>query len=537
MTRTAAQLIAKRLYEAGCRHAFGIPGGEVLTMMQALQDAGLEFVLVKHETAGGFMAEGTFHATGAPGVLLATIGPGITNAVNVVANAAQDRVPLILLTGAFDAAQAQSYTHQVLDHVALMKTVAKASFTLVDGAVDVIIDKAVSIAMDPRPGPVHIDVPTLLAPIEQKITAFTRRVQPAPMAPAPGPDLTFARNLLAGAQRPIMIAGVEVLEHDAADTVAALARDFSIPLITTYKGKGILCEDDDLALGGWGLSPLGDSHVLPLIATADLILLAGYDPIEMRTSWVTPWRADQAPVIEFAAVANTHYVHQASLSFIGDIGAGLRALREDVAPRDVWPDGEPGKTRKALAAAFPIDEEWGPAAICDELRRTLRDDALVSVDTGAHRILLNCMWKCRQPHTLIQSSAFGSMGCGLPLAIGAKLSDPDRDVVAVTGDAGLEMILGELATLRDRKLTVVVVVFVDASLTLIEMKQRASGMDNLGVDFERTDFAAVARALGGNGVNVDNRADLATAVRDGLAADRYTVIAAHIARNAYDGKI
>ena len=138
---------------------------------------------------------------------------------------------------------------------------------------------------------------------------------------------------------------------------------------------------------------------------------------------------------------------------------------------------------------------------------------------------------------LFRSSAFGSMGCGLTLAIGAKLSDPYRDVVAVTGDAGLEMILGELATLRDRKLTVVVVVFVDASLTLIEMKQRASGMDNLGVDFERTDFAAVARALGGNGVNVDNRADLATAVRDGLAADRYTVIAAHIARNAYDGKI
>jgi acetolactate synthase-1/2/3 large subunit len=482
------------------------------------------------------MAEGTFHATGAPGILLATIGPGITNAVNVIANAAQDRVPLIFLTGAFDAAEAQTYNHQVLDHVALMKTVAKASFTLVDGAVDVIIDKAVSIAMDPRPGPVHIDVPTVLAPVEQKITAFTRRVRPAPTAPAPGPDLTFARNLLAGAERPIMIARVEVLEHDACDAVAALARDFSIPLITTYKGKGILSEDDDMALGGWGLSPLGDTHLLPLIGDADLILLAGYDPIEMRTSWVTPWQADQVPVIEFSAVANTHYVHQASLSFIGDIGAGLRAMREGVAPRAVWSDGAPAKTRKALAAAFPTDEEWGPAAICDELRRALPDDALVSVDTGAHRILLNCVWKCRQPRTLIQSSAFGSMGCGLPLAIGAKLSDPDRDIVAVTGDAGLEMILGELTTLRDRKLAVVVVVFVDAAMTLIEMKQRSSGMDNLGVDFDRTDFAAVARALGGNGVDVDNRADLARAIRDGLAADTYTVIAAQISPNAYDGR-
>lgn len=534
---TAAELIARRLYEAGCRHVFGIPGGEVLTMMQAFQEAGLEFVLVKHENAGGFMAEGTFHVTGAPGVLLSTIGPGVTNAVNVIANAAQDRVPLIFLTGAFDAAEVHTYNHQVLDHVAVMKTVAKASFTLVDGAVDVIIDKAVSIAMDPRPGPVHIDVPTALASIEQTTTAPTRRVRPAPAAPAPGPDLAFARNVLAGAERPIMIAGVEVLEHNASDCVAALARDFSIPLITTYKGKGILSEDDELALGGWGLSPLGDSHLLPLIDAADLILLAGYDPIEMRASWVTPWKPNKVPVIEFSAVANTHYVHQASLSFIGDIGAGLTALRDGVAPRDVWSDGAPRATRKALAAAFPTDEEWGPAAICDELRRALPDDALVSVDTGAHRILLNCVWQCRQPHTLIQSSAFGSMGCGLPLAIGAKLSDPDRDVVAVTGDAGLEMILGELATLRDAKLAVVVVVFVDASLTLIEMKQRAMGMANLGVDFERTDFAAVARALGGNGVDVDNRADLATAIRDGLAADTYTVIAAQIPRGAFDGRI
>ena len=128
------------------------------------------------------------------------------------------------------------------------------------------------------------------------------------------------------------------------------------------------------------------------------------------------------------------------------------------------------------------------------------------------------------------------MGCALPLAMGAKLADPSRPVVAFTGDAGLEMVLGELATLRDLKLPVVVVVFVDASLALIEMKQRASGMDKLGVDFGKTDFAAVARALGGFGVDVDNRANLSSAVRTGLEADTFTVIAAHIVRTAYDGR-
>ena len=534
---TAAQLVAQRLYEAGCRHAFGIPGGEVLTVMEALKAAGLEFVLVKHENSGGFMAEGTFHVTGAPGVLLATVGPGVANAVNVIVNAEQDRVPLIFLTGCVDPAEAQTYNHQVFDHAALIGSVGKASFTLVDGAVDTIIDKAVSIAMDGRPGPVHIDISTAIAGREQPAEALTRRVMPAPVAPASGPDLDFARKLLRNAERPVLIAGVEVLEHDAADTVAAFARDFSIPAITTYKAKGVLPENDPLSLGGWGLSPLGDSHLLPLVKTSDLILLAGYDPIEMRSSWVKAWDVEKTAVIEFSGVPNTHYVHQASLSFIGNVGAGIATLRKGVEPHPVWSNGAPLETRKALAEAFPTDEAWGPAAICDEVNRLLPDDAIASVDTGAHRILLSSVWRAKKPHTLIQSSALCTMGCALPLAMGAKLADPSRPVVAFTGDAGLEMILGELATLRDLRLPVVTVVFVDASLALIEMKQRASGMDNLGVDFGKTDFAAVACALGGNGVDVDNRSDLASAVSDGLTARTFTVIAAHIDRTAYDGRI
>ncbi len=128
------------------------------------------------------------------------------------------------------------------------------------------------------------------------------------------------------------------------------------------------------------------------------------------------------------------------------------------------------------------------------------------------------------------------MGCALPLAIGAKLAAPETPVVAFTGDAGLEMVLGELATLRDLKLPVVVVVFVDASLALIEIKQRGAGLANAGVDFGETDFAAVAQALGGRGVDVTNRAELRQAVEAGLEAETFTVIAAHIDRGAYDGR-
>ena len=126
----AADLLARRLHEAGCRHAFGMPGGEVLTLVDALERAGIRFVLCHHETAAGFMAEGVWHRTGAPGILVATLGPGALNGVNVVGNAAQDRVPLLLLTGCVDADEALTYTHQVLDHQAVFRPLVKAGFRL-----------------------------------------------------------------------------------------------------------------------------------------------------------------------------------------------------------------------------------------------------------------------------------------------------------------------------------------------------------------------------------------------------------------------
>ena len=159
----AADVVARRLYEAGCRWAFGMPGGEVLTIMDALEAAGITFVLCKHENAAGFMAEGTYHRTGAPGILLATVGPGALNGINVVENARQDRVPMIVLTGCVDAHKVETYTHQVLDQPQVFRPITKATFTLNAKAAGVIADKAVTIAKEGRPGPVHIAVPNSVA--------------------------------------------------------------------------------------------------------------------------------------------------------------------------------------------------------------------------------------------------------------------------------------------------------------------------------------------------------------------------------------
>ncbi len=531
---TAAEIIARRLHAAGCRHAFGIPGGEVLTMMHALEDAGIAFQLTRHENSAGFMAEGTHHATGAPGILLATVGPGVANAVNVIVNALQDRVPLIFLTGCVDEAQALGYTHQVFDHQQLLRPITKASFKVVDGAVDVMVDKALAIALDDPQGPVLIDLPIGLAGREQPARDGPRRVRQAPAAPAPGPDLEAARDLLARAERPLVVAGLEVLAHGAAEAVAGFCRTFGAPLVTTYKAKGVLPEDDPLALGGAGLSPEADKVLLPLIERADLIVAAGYDPIEMRAGWCDPW--DPAKAIEVSATPNTHYVHQAGLSFVGHVGHGLAALGAGIAGRATWPDGEPTAARAKLEAFFASGGEWGPARVVEVVRAVLPREAVATVDSGAHRILLSQLWDCYAPRGLLQSTGLCTMGCALPLAAGYKTARPVAPVVAFTGDAGLEMVLGELATLRDLGLPLIVVVFVDASLALIEMKQRRVGLANLGVDFGATDFPALARVLGGFGVAVRDAAALERELGAALARDGFTLLACEVERRSYDGR-
>ena len=280
----AADALAKRLYAAGCRHAFGMPGGEVLTLVDALEAAGIRFILAKHENAAAFMAEGAYHRTGAPGILVATVGPGVLNGVNAVANAHQDRVPLIVLAGCVDADEAQTYTHQVLDQTAVFAPITKAVFTLNTGAAHVIADKAVSIALEGRPGPVLIDVPISVAVSIVPAQAPAARVAAAQMVPA-APVLEQAAAWLSAAHRPVMIDGVDAMNEGAGPDVTALAHRYNIPVITTYKAKGMVPEDDPLALGGAGLSPHADHHLLPLVRDADLILCAGYDPIEMRPGW------------------------------------------------------------------------------------------------------------------------------------------------------------------------------------------------------------------------------------------------------------
>lgn len=526
---TGADLLAARLAAAGATHAFGIPGGEVLALVDALEHAGIRFLLARHENAAGFMAEGLWHATGALPVLVATLGPGVANAVNVVANAQQDRVPLIVVTGCVDQALAESYTHQVFDHQAVLRPLVKASFRAAPGTEDLVVEKAVALARRGRPGPVHIDLPISVAEARASL-----REAPAipPASPAIPADLGPAHALIAAAQRPLVIAGLDLVQDGAAALERFLAAT-GAPLLTTYKAKGLVPEDDPRVIGAVGLSPKADALVRPLIEAADLIVLAGYDPIEMRQGWRNPWPAGK-PVIDIVAEPIQHGMHHSSLLLEGDVGATLVSLSEGLAAKTTWPGGEPAATRRAFHAAFAAPAAWGPHAVFETLRRVAPAGTVATADSGAHRILLSQIWSCDGPRRLLQSSGLCTMGCALPLATGAALGS-GRPSLCFVGDAGLEMVLGELATLRDLRLPVIVVTLVDKALGLIALKQCQLGLARIGVDIGETDFAAVARAMGGHGATIDDRDTLSREADAAFRRDGFTLLACRIDASGYEG--
>jgi acetolactate synthase-1/2/3 large subunit len=228
-------------------------------------------------------------------------------------------------------------------------------------------------------------------------------------------------------------------------------------------------------------------------------------------------------------------MHAASHQLRGAVGPTLARLAPVPAQAPRWTDDAPARARAALATAFAPGPGFGPAAIFHALRAALPPETVATADSGAHRILFSQIWRCAAPRGLLQSSGLCTMACAVPLAAGHALGRPGAPVLAVVGDAGLEMGLGELATLRDLGLRVLIVVLVDASLALIEMKQRAAGRPERGVAIGVSDLPAAARALGGHGAWIDDLATLRAETAAALGRAGVSLLACRLPPRAYDG--
>jgi len=496
---TLAVQLAKALAARGVRHVFGMPGGVLLALLDAFRQVDIDFVLVRHEGSAGFMADVCAQLTPAPGVCMATLGPGVTNLVSPIAGAHLERSEVLAITGQIAKSLLGRYTHQIIDHVALFEPITRHAVCL--GAADPAgqIDTALAAMGGCVPGPVLIDVPAdlwdaQLPPMAGPVASGRRSATPSTLEAAEA-----GAALLAKAKRPLLAVGVLGLGEGVARAVTAFANSHGIPVVTTYRAKGAIDENSGWSAGSFGLSPVVDTVQQALFEQADLLIAVGLDPVELRPHWLPGWPAD-LPMIDVGSSADL--LHPATVCLEGEPALVLDRLREAVAtPQSDWSHGEVSAHKDRWAAAFD-DGPDGPAATIAAVQAGMGAAALCSVDVGAHRIAASHIWCCTAPFQLLQSNGFSSMGTGLPGAIAAKLCCPDKAVVALTGDMGLWMALGELGVVQEREMDLVVVYLSDACLSLIALKQERMDLVSQGVSFENPDVVALAAAFGGCGQQV-----------------------------------
>ncbi len=530
---TLADLIAEALSKWGVRHAFGIPSGEVAHLVDALSAHGIEFVLTKHETAAAFMADAHYRLTGTPGVVVAALGAGVSNTVTGAAQAYFDRSPIVFLSGAAPEGTGPLFSRQIFGHGEVYRPFVKWSGRLTPENAAAALRHIAQILLKPRPGPVHLDVPVDLAGREVTPTVPPALVLPHSLPPSPT-MVGDVRDRLLHAERAVAILGMEASwPPGAREAAEAFSHTWQIPMFTTYKAKGVVDERGPWAAGPIGLSPVFDGIAQEVVRDADLILTVGLDPIELGPSWLNAWEPGRT--VEIARLPGGEAAYASTLTVAVDPVPFLRALADAPNPASLAGAAERVREirrRQEQVLDRAVIESPGRVSPVESLRaleRLLPDDALVTMDTGAFRILATHVLTARHPDQILQSSGLGSMAYGLPAGIAAQIDHPGRPVVVLTGDGGLLMCLGELAVAGERALPLTVVVFVDESLALIELKQERMHLRTEGVRFQAPDFAGLAAPLGGQGHDVTSLPAFHAALTEALSdRSRFHLIAVHV---------
>lgn len=536
---TAAEELARWFKANGVTRLFGVPGGgSSLDIIEAAARAGIPFTLSRTEAAAVIMAATTAEITGRPGAVLVTRGPGLASAVNGLAHASLDRAPVLLISDGFTEAQRGFVTHQVLDQAALAAPVVRAAAISNGADIGASLARLGAAMRGPCPGPALLELADEAARRPALAEAHAR---PAPLAPAAADALAAARALLAAARRPVIIAGLE--SRDAAAETRALAHALGAPVLVTYKAKGVVADDDPLFAGVF----TGGAAEAAILRRADLIILAGADPVEFIPQ---RWRYD-APVIDIARFARgTHYVSP-TVAVEGEIATSLAALGAAAEPMQGrgnalasdWTVEEIAEARAAWLRALANPGAAG--RVGPERVVTLAAEACAAagvrpraaVDAGAHMFSATTFWPATEPNGVLISNGLATMGFALPAAIAAALAEPDRPALAFTGDGGLLMCLGELATAAALRARVVVIVFNDAGLSLIALKVGNRALPEGSLAWAPPGFAEVARGLGCAGVTVETEAGYREALAAALAHAGPTVIDVRIDPSGYPAQM
>jgi acetolactate synthase I/II/III large subunit len=519
-----ADALVMRLAHAGARAIFGMPGGgSNLDVIQAAHGLGLPFVLAHTETAAAIMAAAQAEITGAPGVCLSTLGPGVSSIVNGVAHAWLDRVPLVVLTDTMVAAARERFEHQNLPHSSLLRPITKFSAELCAERFEPLLSEALARALGDPPGPVHLDCAPDVMSCEIGAEEPLEVVRPES---GQGTLCDRTRRLLAAARRPLVIAGLGGRRPADVTALRRLCEDRGLPALVTYKAKGVI--PDGHPMYG-GLFTLGEIE-RPIVERADMLITVGLDPVELLPRpW--PWTH---PLLHCARWPSAKGPLGGGEIVVGDLAGVIEEIREALAGASDWSVEEIAAHRQHQHAAVLVKSGgFTPGQAIAAIAANSHTARHVTVDAGAHMFPAMTLLPADAPGRILISNGLSTMGYALPAAIGAALLGGDHATIAITGDAGLLLCLGELRTLARSRARVAVVVFADGELSLIRIKQDRRRLDPLGVRIGGMEWPGVARALGLRASRAGDSTTLGAQLAEALEADRPSLIEAVVDPTGY----
>ncbi|MEO1442768.1 MAG: thiamine pyrophosphate-binding protein, partial [Chloroflexota bacterium] len=488
---TVAQLLAHKLYHAGVRTVFGLPGGETVEMLDALRERGIAFVLVKNESSAVYMADVTARLTGTSGVALTTLGPGATNAYAGIAHAYLDRAPVLLITAQTDSRRLYPRTHQVLDLQAVFTPVTKFTAELDALSAPQQIAYALAQLTTGRPGPVHLGVCN-------RVAAREVNTQPETVLQSAKADITphveAIIEKMRGLQRPVIVAGLGLGREGPYTELKALAEALQAPVIDLPKAKGALPARHPLFAGTIGLTIYDPAYTV--LGEADFVLAVGFDVVEL----VKDWGGMAAPLVWIAPWPNVDPYVPAVYEAVGEMGPLLGALADRVQP-DTGADWGAARVAefRAEQAAAPLPEAEPGRILPQDVLRVIRentpDDITITTDVGSHKIFTALNWQAQHPNRYFVSNGLSAMGFGVTAAIAAA-KVTGEPAICITGDAGLAMVVGELSLAVEMNLPVIVVVMNDSALDLIRSAQHRRSKATFGTTFTNPDYSLIAAGYG-----------------------------------------
>lgn len=518
---TGAQLTISLLERQGIRIVAGIPGGANLPLYDALsRSTRIRHVLTRHEQGAGFLAQGMARVTGRPAVCLATSGPGATNILTAIADAKLDSVPVICITGQVPRALIGTDAFQEVDTYGMSIPITKHNF-LVRQAADLlhIIPEAFTIAASGRPGPVLIDIPR---DVQLELVGFAAWPEPGGCEPAPAfydADLEAAAHMLNTARRPILWIGGGVAASGAKNLVRDLAERASMPVASTLMGLSALPHDHPLRLGMLGMH--AQRHTNMALEACDLILAAGVRFDDRATGKIQEF-CPQARVIHVDIDhSELDKLKPASVAILGDIREVMAALLPRVAsvPRQEWLDYI-AALRRAFPATTPDRGGHGsPQELIRRVGELCGEEAVVVTDVGKHQMWAAQSYPFGAGTGWLTSGGLGTMGFGLPAAIGAALAEPERKVVCFSGDGSLLMNIQEMATAAEQGVDVTVVLLNNVCLGLVHQQQELFFQANHFASIYQVDvdFPRIVQGFGWKTWNLAGTDDPDAVLREALS--------------------